>query len=253
MNKICFKSDIMKFLKFFLLFLIILQFRSINAQNMISIHDKNRKKPIVFCIHGFYRTKLNMYFIAKSLKKDNEVYNWRYKSRDKYINEHAQDLVNQLIEIAKNNPNKPINFVTHSMGGLVLRCALNHKACPIEAKIGKAVLIAAPNKGSVMAQKLQKSRLVRYLFKDKAGSELMKKKDFDDLGVFPASMEILQIVGTFGLNPWLHEKNDGKIAVSETKLNSPYKQINVKASHSWICYSPKVIRYVKEFIRAPSE
>jgi len=190
-----------------------------------------------------------MYFIEKSLKKDNfEVVNWRYKSRDKYINEHANDLVKELIKISKTNPNEPINFVTHSMGGLVLRSAINHRDCPIEAKIGKAILIAAPNKGSMVAQKLQKSKVVKFLFKDKAGSELLEKKDFDDLGVFPPDMEVLQIVGTLGFNPLIHEKNDGKVALSETKLNSPYKQIDVKASHSWICYSPKVIRYLKAFL-----
>ena len=76
----------------------------------------------------------------------------------------------------------------------------------------------------------------------------MEKKDFDDLGVFPPDMSVLQIVGTLGVNPWINEKNDGKVAVSETKLDGPYDQINVKASHSWICYSPKVIKYLKEFL-----
>ncbi|NGX34157.1 MAG: hypothetical protein K1060chlam1_00507 [Candidatus Anoxychlamydiales bacterium] len=239
----------MKFLKLFLFCLVVLHMKPIksNAEDILS--DTNLKKPVVICVHGFFRTKLNMYFIEKSLKKDNfEVLNWRYKSRDKYINEHANDLVNELIEISKKNPNEPINFVTHSMGGLVLRNAINHPNCPAEAKIGKAILIAAPNKGSVVAQKLQKSKLVRFLFKNKAGSELMEKKDFDDLGIFPPDMGVLQIVGTLGVSPWINEKNDGKVALSETKLNSPCKQIDVKASHSWICYSPKVIRYLKEFL-----
>jgi len=240
----------MKFLKFFLLFLVILQIKPIESKaDVMNPQDKNLKKQTLVCVHGFFRTKLNMYFIEKSLKKDNfEVYNWRYKSRDKYINEHAEDLVEKLIEIAKKNPNEPINFVTHSMGGLVLRSAINHRECPIEAKMGKAILIAAPNKGSVVAQKLSSSKLARLLFKDKAGSELMEKKDFDDLGVFPPDMSVLQIVGTLGVNPWINEKNDGKVAVSETKLDSSCKQIDVKASHSWICYSPKVIKYLKEFL-----
>ena len=246
----------MKFLKFFLLFLVILQIKPIKskAEDMNSKgEDKNQKKQTHVCVHGFFRTKLNMYLIEKSLKKDNfEVFNWRYKSRDKYINEHAEDLVKELIEIAKKNPSKPINFVTHSMGGLVLRSALNHPICPVEAKMGKAILIAAPNQGSIVAQKLASSKLARFLFKDKAGSELMAKKDFEDLGVFPPDMDVLQIVGTLGVNPWINEKNDGEVAVSETKLNSPYKQIDVKASHSWICYSPKVIRYLKEFLKETS-
>ncbi|NGX44031.1 MAG: hypothetical protein K1060chlam3_00189 [Candidatus Anoxychlamydiales bacterium] len=240
----------MRFLKFLLLFLVILQIKPIKSKaDVMKAQDENLKKQTLVCVHGFFRTKLNMYFIEKSLKKENfEVYNWRYKSRDKYINEHAQDLVKELIEIAKKKPNEPINFVTHSMGGLVLRSAINHRECPIEAKMGKAILIAAPNKGSVVAQKLSSSRLARLFFKNKAGSELMEKKDFDDLGVFSPDMSVLQIVGTLGISPWINEKNDGKVAVSETKLDGIYKQIDVKASHSWICYSPTVIRHLKEFL-----
>lgn len=241
----------MKFLKMFLFFLVILYMKPIksDSQDISNAEDVYQKKRSAVLVHGFFRTKLNMYFIAKSLKKDNfEVFNWRYKSRDKYINEHAEDLVKELIEISKKRPNEPINFVTHSMGGLVLRNAINHKSCPKEAKIGKVVLIAAPNKGSIVAQKLGNSKFMRFLFKDKAGSELMGKTNFDDLGAFPSDMDILQIVGTLGVNPWINGRNDGKVAVSETKLNTPYKQIDMKASHSWICYSPKVIKALKDFL-----
>ena len=99
----------------------------------------------VVLVHGFLRSKLNMSAVSHSLKKEGwQVVNWSYPSRKRRIEEHSDKLVLQLNKIAKQNPNQPISFVTHSMGGLIVRCALNHPDCPKEAKLGKAVLIAPP-------------------------------------------------------------------------------------------------------------
>ena len=185
-----------------------------------------------------------------SLKKEGySVVNWSYPSKKKKIEEHGEALVQKLQTIAKKQPKQPINFITHSMGGLVVRSALNHPGCPKEATMGRAVLIAPPNKGSLFARSLYKHRIIRWVLGDKAGRQLMLTpfNGFDRLGSFPPEMPVMVIAGTMGYNSKLGRDNDGKVALEETLLKTPHQQTTIFAGHCWICYSPKVINQVKAF------
>ena len=48
------------------------------------------------------------------------------------------------------------------------------------------------------------------------------EQDFSYLGDFPKSLDVLVIAGTFGCNPFIWEKNDGKAGVSETRLSTEH-------------------------------
>ena len=219
-----------------------------NEQNVTQIHPKS---GIVIFVHGFMRTSKNMSALAFSFKKDGwRVENWSYPSRQKYIEEHAKDLVTRLNQISKQKPGKPISFVTHSMGGLVVRCALNHMDCPNEAKMGRAVLIAPPNRGSEFARKLYNFKLSRNVLGDKSGNQLMKTPldGFDKLGNFPDLMPVLIFSGTAGFNPMISDVNDGKVGLNETCLSTAHFHEKTFAGHSWICHTPTVIKKTKEFL-----
>ncbi len=64
-------------------------------------------------------------------------------------------LVGLLKEIAAEKRGEPIYFVTHSLGGIIVRAAVNHPECPKEVAFGKAVLLAPPNKRSLTCQAIQ--------------------------------------------------------------------------------------------------
>ena len=196
----------------------------------------------VVLVHGFMQSNMNMAPMSNSIAKDGwTTVNWSYPSKHKYIEEHGQDLSTKLQEIAEKKPNQPIHFVTHSMGALIVRSALNQENCPTEAKTGKAVLIAAPNQGSSFARKLQGFLSLRWALGKKAGRELMTTPDggFDKLGDFPENVTVLVIAG----------KYDRKVAIKETSLNTPYSRIVHPSSHSLICYSPRVMTETKAFLR----
>ncbi len=206
----------------------------------------------VVCVHGFMRTSKSMSRIAASLEKEGwAVERWSYPSRHKYIEEHAQDLVERLNQIVMERPGKPISFVTHSMGGLIVRCALNDPDCPSEAKQGRAVLIAPPNRGSVLARKLNKYALPKTILGKKAGSQLMTTlpDGFDALGDFPSDMPVLVIAGTAGINPLIAGPSDGKVGLRETCLNTPHFRVKSFSGHSWICQTPTVIKKTGAFLR----
>ncbi|MBM3191061.1 MAG: alpha/beta hydrolase [Chlamydiae bacterium] len=209
------------------------------------------QEKILVCVHGFMRSKSNMSYFEKSFKERGwDVYLWFYPSRLKTIEEHGASLTDLLNFIAKRHPGEAISFVTHSMGGLVVRSAVNHEDCPIEAKIGRAVLIAPPNRGSAYGRFLNMFEPFRDIAGPYAGRQLMTTQEdgFDALGQFPSSMEVLVIAGTCGFNLAIPGKNDGKVGVSETRLSTPHEFKKVFAGHSWICHTPKTVEIASEFL-----
>ncbi len=190
-----------------------------------------------------------MHFFAKNLKKEGwRVVNWEYQSRDRSIEAHAETLVAKLMELATSNPGKPINFVTHSMGGLIVRAAVNHPSCPLEAKVGKAVMLSPPNQGSNWGRLIGKYSIIKKLVKEASGRELTAETDFEHLGELPSTMKVLVIAGDLSLNPFIKEKNDGIVTVGETKLTSPHKHIVLKRGHSSIVFSKKAFIEGKKFL-----
>lgn len=201
-------------------------------------------------IHGIFGSAWNLKYLASPLEGEGmDVTYWGYPSRDKVITEHAEDLVLELQTIAQQNPGQPINFLTHSMGGLILRAAVNLPDCPPEALIGKAVLVAPPNQGAVWGRMVGELDIANKLGKDKAGKELMTEQDFEHLGQFPDSMQVMVIAGNFSLNFLIPGENDGTVAVSETYLNTPHRHEVVKAGHKGILISSEAAALIHSFFQ----
>lgn len=220
---------------------------------LLLIFPHLKADDLVVCIHGFMGGKWCMRYIEKNLSEDGwNVVNWDYPSRDDIIQNHGEKLAFSLKELALKNPTKPIHFVAHSMGSLVLLAALNHKEAPMEAKIGKVVLIAPPLQGSLWARWLSQFEWVKKILKEYSGKELMSETNYFELfGNYPDSIEkILVIAGSFGFNPILEGENDGTIAVSETFLNTPHEHVTVKSGHKSIVFNSTVLQLIKAFFLA---
>lgn len=207
----------------------------------------------VVCVHGFLRTRANLAAAAASLRWDGfRVVQWPYPSRSGSIERHADRLAEALSRIARERPGQPIHFVAHSLGGLIVRAAIHRPGCPPEARIGKAVLIAPPNRGSALARALSGSRIGRAVFGDQAGRELIETPEdgFDALGSFPPAVRVLVIAGDAGFTPGLARPNDGKVSIGETRLPTPHAHETVHATHSWIAWSPRAIGRTRRFLAA---
>ncbi|MCI5052145.1 MAG: alpha/beta hydrolase [Simkaniaceae bacterium] len=208
----------------------------------------NKDEPIV-CIHGLMGGKWCMRYLEKKLtQKGWAVVNWDYPSLDAYIEDHGMALNKKLNEIAKEAPGKPINFVTHSMGGLVLLSALNAPECPDEAKRGEVVLIAPPLKGASYGRWLNQFGFTKKIFKEFSAKQLMTRTNFDDFGQYPDSIErMLVIAGSLGFNPVIKGKNDGTVALDETELERQHQRAVVRRGHKSIVFSGRVAQMVTHF------
>jgi len=203
----------------------------------------------VFTIHGFMRKPSSMKKMAKTFENGGyTVRNWGYPSKRGRIQDHGEALVQELSQVADARSGEPIHFVTHSLGGIILRSALNHPDCPQEAKMGRAVMLAPPNKGARFGRFLRHFAPIRSFFGPYAGKQILLSDDFDYIGQMPDSVDVLVISGTCGFNPVADEKNDGKVGVSECCLDTPHKHMEHFSGHSWMMYNKTVIYNAKRFI-----
>ena len=205
----------------------------------------------VVCIHGFLRSYKSMRPIARSLHRTGfNICFWDYPSRKYSIHEHGEHLLTLLQKKAKENPGEPIHFVCHSLGGLILRVTLNLPGCPEEAKMGRAVLLAPPNKGSKLAQSSKNNPFAHWVLGSKAGKDLMcfTECDIINLGNFPDTMDVMVIAGTKGVNVFFEQPNDGILEVKETYLDTPFCLCKIAAGHGKIMKCPQTIELITQFL-----
>lgn len=202
----------------------------------------------VVAIHGIFGAPWTLNYIVKNLEKENRsIVNWGYPSTKKTIEEHGAELVLELRKIAEEKPDAPIHFVAHSMGGLVLRAALNHPDCPNEAKIGKAVLMGTPNHSPEWGRFLGQFSLANKLG-GASGRQLMSEEGYEEIGDFPPEVEVLVIAGNLSLNPFIHQENDGEVAVEETLLKTPHRHITLKTGHKLMLLDKRVCVLIQDFL-----
>jgi len=189
-------------------------------------------------VHGFMRSNLSMTRMQWALEKEGyKVYNWGYDSRQKCITEHSADLLQLLQYVQREHPDAPLSFVTHSLGGLIVRHCLNHP--DMQEQKGKLVMLAPPNQGSAYARKVGRFWPVRLVLGKHAGRELIQAEQFDSLGPIPAQIDTLIIAGS----------HDGKVSTHETCIKYPHKHLVVRSTHTFIMCKKSVIQEVLVFFK----
>ena len=98
----------------------------------------------VVLLHGLARTSRSMEDLAKVLSREGyQVWNIDYPSRKYRIPELAKIVRDEVT--SKTAGAEKIHFITHSMGGIVLRYLQRHDPLP---NIGRVVMLSPPNQGS---------------------------------------------------------------------------------------------------------
>jgi pimeloyl-ACP methyl ester carboxylesterase len=203
----------------------------------------------VILLHGLGRTRWSFWRVEQALRHDGyHVINLTYPSREHAIGDLARDWLAPLIAAQLSAPR--LHFVTHSMGGILLRCYLRDHAIP---NLGRVVMLAPPNAGSELADRLKPTWLYRTV-NGPAGQELGTSGLPVALGPWPAGAgELGVIAGDRSLNPlfssWLPGPDDGKVTVARARLDGMKDFVTVHASHTWLAWRGAVIAQIQAFLR----
>ena len=205
-------------------------------------------KHLVVLLHGLGRSRNAMKAMQASLKNAGfAVASVGYPSTRQSIAEHADGL-NKLLEDLDGVDQ--VSFVTHSLGGIVVRATLADKerVWSKRIKLGRVVMLAPPNRGSELAQDLSSFSPFRIL----AGPSAEELRH--ELSNIPAPPCPFGIVAASrgddtGWSPFLTGDNDGVVSVEETKLEGAADHLIVKGIHTLVMNDPFVIAATLRFLR----
>jgi hypothetical protein len=166
------------------------------------------------------------------------------------VHQVAAEILPKALSKSVTNQNKKVHFVTHSLGGIVIREYLKDRRMP---GLGRVVMLAPPNHGSEVADKLRGVVLLNRLL-GPAGRSLGTSQQSVPARLGPAEFELGIIAGDRSFNPlfsaWLRGQDDGKVSVESTRLDGMKEHLVLHRSHTWMMWRKDVLRAVACFLRA---
>ena len=199
--------------------------------------------PPVIVVHGLWVHGLVMEYLAHQLTLNGfAAQTWSYPSMRLTLTENAE----RLADYCKGLAAPKLNFVAHSMGGLVVLKML--ELAP-EIQCERLILLGTPYTGSAAAQRLEQFPGGGLLLGNSIRQWLSEPRP----GVCAQSTGV--IAGTRGLGlgamigAELPEPHDGVVAVEETAIPGVTERITVHASHTEMLFSSEVARQCCAFLR----
>ncbi len=213
---------------------------------LLSAHAE--AKDCAILLHGLARTERSLSKIETALNDAGyHTVNQDYPSTTHKIEKLAEDAVKEALSHCPAGKKK--HFVTHSMGGILVRQYLRANKI---AGLGRVVMLGPPNKGSQVVDKLKNIAGFK-LINGPAGMQLGTGKLSVPNKLGPADFEVGVIAGTrsvnFILSVALPDPDDGKVSVESTKLEGMSDHISLPVTHSFMMRNDEVIEQVIYFLK----
>ncbi len=204
----------------------------------------------VVLLHGLARTASSMHRMERELAAAGyTTANIDYPSREYTVEALADLAVPAGIDDCRTRDGvDTIHFVTHSLGGILVRQYLSEHDVP---ELGRVVMLGPPNQGSAAVDQLEDLPGFDWL-NGPAGRQLGKGPDSVPLKLGPADFEVGVIAGNRTIDPItsavLDNPDDGRVSVEDTKLEGMTDFVVVEHSHAFMMRMDRTIELTKAFL-----
>lgn len=204
----------------------------------------------VVLLHGLNRSWRAMRPLAEALQEAGfATANIDYPSQSGSVEEIAPLAVGLGLNECRATGATRIHFVTHSIGGILLRYQNEQSPIP---DLGRVVMLGPPNQGSEIIDKTRDWPGFEMLTGD-AGAELGTGSDGMPSKLGPVNFELGVIAGTGTINVFasamLPDPDDGKVSVASTRVEGMDDFLIVGSSHHYITRGDVVFRNTVAFLR----
>jgi len=208
-------------------------------------------KEWVILLHGMGRTHRSMSKMADHLSaKGFSVVNLDYPSTAADIETLSLGIVADTVHACREeNPAAPIHFVTHSLGGILVRHYLQTHSLPPGSRV---VMLSPPNRGSEVADGLRGWFIYQWIM-GPAGQQLGTAPEAVPNQLAPVNVPVGVITGDRSLEPWFSARipgpDDGKVSVARARLPEMADFLVVHSSHGFIMNDGDVIAETTNFLK----
>ena len=204
----------------------------------------------VILLHGLARTDLSMHRMQRMLERNGyHVANVDYPSRDYTIEVLAPIAVENGLQQCNGKPDtSTVHFVTHSLGGILVRFYFEHHSI---AKLGRVVMLAPPNQGSVAVDEMVRIPGFDWL-NGPAGYQLGKGPESIPLQLGKPKFDFAVIAGNRSIDPItsavLPDPDDGRVSVADTRLDGMQDFAVLPVSHALIMHDRQVFGLIRNYL-----
>ena len=227
--------------------------------SLLFISSEVYSSECVILLHGLARSDSSFTKLASTLNDHGyTTVNYDYPSTNYKVEKLAQDSITDALSQCKehnkeqNQIQNQVHFVTHSMGGILVRQYLSTNT--IE-NLGRVVMLGPPNKGSEVVDNLKNVPGFK-LINGPAGMQLGTGEMSVPNKLGEANFELGIVAGTRSINlilsTMLPGRDDGKVTVENTKLGGMNDHITLPVTHPFMMKNKQVISQVLHFLKAGS-
>jgi pimeloyl-ACP methyl ester carboxylesterase len=214
--------------------------------------QRHQSTDCVVLLHGLNRSWRTMDKMAATLQQEGfSTANVDYPSSTTTIEVLAPMVVNEGLRKCRQTGATTVHFVTHSMGGILVRYAQSNDPIP---DLGRVVMLGPPNQGSEVIDKARNWPGIGW-FSGEAGLQLGTDEESIPSRLGPVDFELGVIAGTGTTNPFmsamlLPAEDDGKVTVARTRVEGMDDFKVVGNSHFAMMKSDSVIAATARFLRS---
>ena len=202
----------------------------------------------IVLLHGLWRSDASMNKMEDALGDAGyAVRNIGYDSTERPLQDLASETIPRALQACGDSGT--VHFVTHSMGGILLRQYLEHESI---GNLGRVVMLGPPNQGSEVVDTYRDFPGFEW-FGGPAGLQLGTGEASIPRALGPVTVDVGVIAGTRSINPILSaiipDTDDGKVSVESTRVEGMNDHVEMPVNHVFMMRNREVIEQVIHYLQ----